>query len=122
MELHKHFFLIKLIAIPKQINTLSINNNKYKCLCSEITVGHFTRFPSSLIKLLFKTFFLYYLPKRSACSNPCHGQGYQPLDQAAQGPIQPGLECCQGWGIYNFPGQHVPLPHHPLGKEIIPKT
>jgi len=21
------------------------------------------------------------------------------LDQAAQGPIQPGLECLQGWGI-----------------------
>jgi len=27
---------------------------------------------------------------------PCHGQSY-PAAQAAQGPIQPGLECLQGW-------------------------
>jgi len=28
---------------------------------------------------------------------PCQGQGCQPLDQAAQGPIQPGPECLQRW-------------------------
>jgi len=27
---------------------------------------------------------------------PCRGQGCHPLNQAAQGPIQPGLECFQG--------------------------
>lgn len=25
-------------------------------------------------------------------STPCYGQGQHPLDQATQGPIQPGLE------------------------------
>jgi len=36
---------------------------------------------------------------------PCHGQGHQPLDQTAQSPIQPGLECLQGWGVHNLLGQ-----------------
>jgi len=36
----------------------------------------------------------------------CHGQGCPPPAQAAQGPIQPGLECLQTWGI-----------HCPLSKE-----
>ena len=30
--------------------------------------------------------------------NPCHEQGCPPPAQAAQGPIQPGLERLQGWG------------------------
>jgi len=45
---------------------------------------------------------------------PCHRQGHQPphiiLDQAAQGPIQPGLEYLQGRGIHNLSGslcQHL---------------
>jgi len=46
---------------------------------------------------------------------PCHGQGYQPLNQtpaeATQGPIQPGLEHLQRWGILNLSGP-VPVPHH----------
>ena len=29
---------------------------------------------------------------------PCHGQSCLSLDQAAQGPVQPGLEHLQGWG------------------------
>jgi len=45
--------------------------------------------------------------------HPCHRQGHQPPhlipDQAAQGPIQPGLECLQGWGIHNLLGQPVSL-------------
>ncbi|KAK4821804.1 hypothetical protein QYF61_003833 [Mycteria americana] len=45
---------------------------------------------------------------------PCHGQGQLPLDQVAQSPMQPGLEHFQGWGIHNFSGQSVPVPHHPL--------
>ena len=36
-------------------------------------------------------------------------QGCQPLFQAAQRHIQPGLECIQGWGIHNLLGQPVPL-------------
>ena len=38
---------------------------------------------------------------------PCHVQGRQPPDQAAQSHIQPGLECLQGWGIHNLLGQNV---------------
>ena len=48
-------------------------------------------------------------PKDPRVPIPCHRQGRQPphliLDQAAQGPIQPGLEHLQGWGIHNFSGQ-----------------
>ena len=39
-------------------------------------------------------------------------QGYLQLDQAAQSPIQPDLECLQGWGIHHLSGQTVPVPHH----------
>jgi len=28
---------------------------------------------------------------------PCSEQGHLPLDQVAQSPLQPGLECFQGW-------------------------
>jgi len=42
---------------------------------------------------------------------PHHRQGHQPphliLDQAAQGPIQPGLEHFQGGGIHDLSGQPV---------------
>ena len=41
--------------------------------------------------------------------------------QAAQGPIQPGLEHLQGWGIHSLSGQPVPAPHHCLGKELPPE-
>ena len=39
---------------------------------------------------------------------PCHTQGHQPHlmpAQAAQGPIQPGLEHLQGRGIHSLSGQ-----------------
>ena len=48
-------------------------------------------------------------------------QGHQPphlLDQAAQGPIQSGLEHLQGWGIHNLSVQPVPAPHHLLVKNF----
>ena len=51
---------------------------------------------------------------------PCYGQGRQPPDQAAQSHIQPGLECLQGWGIHNLPGQPVPVCHHPLCEKLLP--
>ena len=54
---------------------------------------------------------------------PCCRQGLQPpyliLDQAAQGPIQPGLEHLQGRSIHSLSGQPVPAPHHSLGKELV---
>ena len=46
-------------------------------------------------------------------STPCHVQGRQPPDRAAQSHIQPGLECLQGWDIHNPLGQPVPVRHHP---------
>ena len=51
---------------------------------------------------------------------PCYVQGHQPLNQAAQNHIQPGLECLQGWGIHNLLGQPVPLRHHHLGEKLPP--
>jgi len=40
--------------------------------------------------------------------HPCPRQGHQSphltLGQAAHGPIQPGLEHLQGWGIHNLSG------------------
>ena len=50
----------------------------------------------------------------------CYVQGRQPLDQAAQSHIQPGLECLQGWGIHNLLGQPVPVRHHPLSEKLPP--
>jgi len=35
-------------------------------------------------------------------------QGRLQLDQVAQSPIQPDLECFQGWGIDHLFGQPVP--------------
>jgi len=43
---------------------------------------------------------------------PCSEQGHQ-LHQVAQSPVQPGLECFQGWGIYHLSGQPVPVINHP---------
>lgn len=48
--------------------------------------------------------------------------GYHPPAQAAQGQIQPGLECLQGRGIHSFSGQLVPVRHRPLGEEFLPDT
>jgi len=54
----------------------------------------------------------------------CCRQGHQPshliLDQAAQGPLQPGLERLQGWGMHNLSEQTIPAPHHPLCEELPP--
>ena len=52
-------------------------------------------------------------------------QDHQPphliLDQAAQGPIQPGLEHLQGWTGHPQPlWAAVPAPHHSHSKELPP--
>ena len=58
------------------------------------------------------------------CQLMIHRQGHQPphliLGQAAQGPIQPGLEHLQEQGIHNLPGQSVPAPYHSHSKELHP--
>jgi len=51
---------------------------------------------------------------------PCHGQGGQLPDQAAQSHIQPGLECVQGWGIHNLLGQPIPVLYNPLSEKLTP--
>lgn len=43
-------------------------------------------------------------------------------DQASQGPIQPGLEYFQGWGIQTYSGQCVPVRHHSLSKIFPPNN
>ncbi|KAK4823976.1 hypothetical protein QYF61_008595 [Mycteria americana] len=52
----------------------------------------------------------------------CNEQGHLQLDQVAQSPVQPGLECFQGWSIYHLSGQPVPVFHHPQCKEFLPYT
>ena len=42
----------------------------------------------------------------------CHGRGHFSLNQVAQSPIQPDLECFQKQGIYHLSGQLVPASHH----------
>ena len=51
---------------------------------------------------------------------PCYVHGRQPLDEAAQSHIQPGLEGLQGWGIHNLHGQPVPVCHHLLSEKLLP--
>ena len=55
---------------------------------------------------------------------PHHRRGHQPphliLEQAAQGPIQPGLVQLQGQDIHTLSGQPIPAPHQSLGKELPP--
>jgi len=43
---------------------------------------------------------------------PCNKQRHLQLDQVAQGPIQPDLECFQGWDIDHLSGQPAPVFHH----------
>ena len=53
-----------------------------------------------------------------------HRKGHEPphliLDQAAQGPIQPGLEYLQGGDIHSLSGQPVSAPYHSHSKELPP--
>ena len=49
---------------------------------------------------------------------PCNEQGHPQLNQVAQRPLHPDLECVQGWGIYHLSGQPVPVPHNPYCKRL----
>ena len=53
--------------------------------------------------------------RRQGCQSP-----HFILDQAAQGPIQPGFEHLQGQSIHSLSGQPVPAPHHSHSKELPP--
>jgi len=55
-------------------------------------------------------------PQSPPSPNPCHRQGCHPAAQAAQGPIQPGLEGLQGWGTHSFFGQQC------SGQDALPFT
>jgi len=52
---------------------------------------------------------------------PTPWKGLHPPAQAAQGLIQPDLECLQRWGNHNFSEQPMLVPHHSLSKEFLPK-
>jgi len=51
---------------------------------------------------------------------PCSEQGHLQLHQAAQSPVQPGLECFQGGGIYTLSGEPTPVFHHPHHRKFLP--
>lgn len=51
---------------------------------------------------------------------PCNKQGQLQLGHVAQSPIQSDLECLHGQIIQHLSGQHVPLPHHPYGRKLLP--
>jgi len=40
---------------------------------------------------------------------PCNEHGHPQLDQVAQSPINPGLECPQGWGFQHTSREPVPV-------------
>ena len=50
----------------------------------------------------------------------CNEQGHLQVDQDAQNPVQPDLECLQGHGFHHTSGQPVPVPHHPYCKQLFP--
>jgi len=47
--------------------------------------------------------------------SPCNEQEHLQLDQVAQSPVQPGLECSQGWGIMDGITSTVPCWYHDYG-------
>jgi len=47
----------------------------------------------------------------------CSEQGYLQLDRDAWSPVQPDLQCLQGWGFHRLSGQPAPLLHHPYCKK-----
>ena len=51
---------------------------------------------------------------------PCSEQGYIQIVQVVQSPVQPDLECLQGWDFHQFSRQPVPVPHHSYCKKLLP--
>lgn len=50
---------------------------------------------------------------------PCNKQAQLQLDQVAQSPTQPDLDCPQEWGIYHLSGQPVLEFHRPQYKYFL---
>jgi len=50
---------------------------------------------------------------------PCNEQGHLQLDQGAQSPIQPDLECLQEQDIRHLSGQAVSVPHYFYCKKLL---
>ena len=104
------------------LSTLSISHT-YLCKCH----SEFPIFSSNPIAEIAQNHRMAWVGrdlKDHQAPTPHHRQGRQPpyliLVQAAQGPIQPGLEHLQGWGIHNLSGQPVPAPHCSHSKELSP--
>lgn len=51
---------------------------------------------------------------------PCNEQGHHQQHQVTQSPVKPGLECFQGWFIYQVSGQSGPTSQHPHHKKCHP--
>ena len=49
---------------------------------------------------------------------PLPQAGLSATSSGCRGPIQPGLECLEGWGTHSFSGQPMPRPHLPLSGEF----
>jgi len=57
----------------------------------------------------------------SASTTPCNEQGHAQLDQVAQSPVQPDLECLQRQGINHISVLPVLVPNYPYYKKHIPR-
>lgn len=50
----------------------------------------------------------------------CNEQGHPKLDQVAESPLQPDLECLQGQDIHQLSEQYVIVLHYPCCKKLLP--
>ena len=57
-----------------------------------------------LLKIIVELFELEGTLKGHLIQLPCNEQGHLQLDQGAQSPVQPDLECLQGWSIHHLSG------------------
>jgi len=80
-----------------------------KALCLQPSCVSWLRTKCSQNHRIIKLFGLEETSRIMKLHPPCHMQSHQPphliLDQAAQGPIQPGLEHLWGRGIHSLSGQ-----------------
>ena len=102
MILYIYIYILKLYIKEKN------RKSKYVCVC----IMDMYQGSSNTGKKYHRMAWVERSPKAHQVSTPCHRQAHQPadlaLEQVAQGPIQPGLEHLQGWGIHRLSGQPVP--------------
>ena len=97
-------------AIPTSAPGFGVNNCPQPLPCSvdrraSCPQGTGSNTSSLLNYRILECFGLEGTSKSIRLQPPCHGQGCHPAAQAAQGFIQPRLECLQGWGTHSFSGQ-----------------